>query len=440
MFYGSLFIGSDLLDAAVASSIQSGSFTGLVIRSERIYAATGLTAASVLNSSTERVIELITYSRAAGAREATEIRWAVVSSELMSKFFSEGFDPLSFKASLGLDTCDIDSMQTAVCLIDSEKHRSIAGLPFLFEDKIWVVPIDLITIAQAANALRRLPVKSTSELQSRNAVIVGLGSGGGEIALNLAGLGLGKLILIDHDRVHEENYFRSVFGHCDLGRFKVSAVKSCIFERELPTIVITKAINVLSGADEFRDLINDKPDLVICATDSVESRRFINYCCVRRKITCIIAGLLKGGEIGELMRIKPYEAPCYECIRLALGSSFEEVGSGEIAQPYLGIEEKTLGSSAFRSDVTAIASLTTRAALAELDPKSFLPLPEPYLVFGREAQSSLASPFVFGQPLSTNYVSIVRNPHCPVCGPEPLELTCRTNVSEEAIKIIEGIN
>ena len=65
-------------------------------------------------------------------------------------------------------------------------------------------------------------------LESKKVLIVGLGSGGAPIAVELAKAGVGHFILMDFDRIELHNIARHICGVNELGRLKVNAVKDAI--------------------------------------------------------------------------------------------------------------------------------------------------------------------------------------------------------------------
>jgi molybdopterin/thiamine biosynthesis adenylyltransferase len=278
--------------------------------------------------------------------------------------------------------------------------------------------MDVIVIPSEPDPFARIPKELTGALRDKRVAIVGLGSGGSEVALNLASAGVGNLVMFDDDRLHQENYIRHLLDKRDLGRMKVTAIIDALKARDLPTKAVGHAINVLWRADYFRDnLAEARPDVLICATDSNDSRRFINMCAVGLNIPLVIAGILDGGHVGEVICVMPRKTACYECVRLALGAALAGPESGERASnPYLGVEEDGRSFAVQRFDVTFVSSVATRVALQVLDPERYEPLPAEYVVWGREKGNEHAPPFNFLYPLSFNFVPISRQTHCPVCG------------------------
>src|SRR5207245_2119459 len=106
-----------------------------------------------------------------------------------------------------------------------------------------------------------LKKEALDALAPKIVAIMGIGSGGSEIAMNLGCAGVGALLLFDGDRLESANYNRHVLDRQDLARTKVEGLKSAFSDRELPTRVIAVDRDVVVWADEFRKVIKEaKPD------------------------------------------------------------------------------------------------------------------------------------------------------------------------------------
>lgn len=81
---------------------------------------------------------------------------------------------------------------------------------------------------------RALEARHGKELQkkisSTTVAICGLGGLGSNIAVALARAGIGKLILIDFDKVDVTNLNRQQYKACQLGRYKTESLKENLFE------------------------------------------------------------------------------------------------------------------------------------------------------------------------------------------------------------------
>lgn len=76
------------------------------------------------------------------------------------------------------------------------------------------------------------------DFSEHSAIVVGLGGIGNWVALDLALLGMGTLILFDNDKVEASNLNRTLFKLSHIGKTKVTAVKELVNERRKDTLVI----------------------------------------------------------------------------------------------------------------------------------------------------------------------------------------------------------
>lgn len=122
-------------------------------------------------------------------------------------------------------------------------------------------------------------------LESKKVLIVGLGSGGAPIAVELAKAGVGHFILMDFDRIELHNIARHICGVNELGRLKVNAVKDAILLKNPYAQVETYDIDMNKQLDILEKCVAES-DLTIVATDEYASRYNIN------------ARLVKLGKVG----------------------------------------------------------------------------------------------------------------------------------------------
>lgn len=72
-----------------------------------------------------------------------------------------------------------------------------------------------------------------------SAIVIGLGGIGSWVAIDLALLGVGTVILFDDDVIEASNLNRTLFKLSHVGRPKTEAVKELIMERRKDTLVVT---------------------------------------------------------------------------------------------------------------------------------------------------------------------------------------------------------
>jgi molybdopterin/thiamine biosynthesis adenylyltransferase len=265
--------------------------------------------------------------------------------------------------------------------------------------------------------------------------IVGLGSGGSAAAVNLASAGVGTLHLFDKDELTVDNLFRHACDLRHVGREKVRAVKDLIDSYHLPTDVKTHNQNVVDNAADLWS-VSAEVDLMVCATDNVQSRKLLNYLGVHAGVPLLLAAAFRNASIGEIIRVRPGESACYECTRLSLSATgalqlLPDAEESESLVPYadesIGGDAEIESNRGSRADVAMVAALLSRMAIDTLlESEALEPIPGDYLTWGGRAILDLAQPFNFERPFSTTWVHMKRAENCPVCGAFGKKLDQRT--------------
>ena len=117
---------------------------------------------------------------------------------------------------------------------------------------------------------------------NKSAMVIGCGGVGSWIAIDLALIGVGTVILIDPDKLESSNLNRTLFKLNQVGSYKTKALHELILERRPDTIVVTIE-------DIFQTHLLDKynVDFIFDATDNLATRQLIketqdkhmiNYC------------------------------------------------------------------------------------------------------------------------------------------------------------------
>ncbi len=124
--------------------------------------------------------------------------------------------------------------------------------------------------------LAALEARHGKELQQKfsNAVVAicGLGGLGSNIAIALARAGVGKLVLIDYDRVDITNLHRQQYKATQIGAFKTDALEANLLEIA-PYVEIQKATQRVAK-DNIISLL-DGADVVCEAFDNAEAKAML---------------------------------------------------------------------------------------------------------------------------------------------------------------------
>ena len=107
---------------------------------------------------------------------------------------------------------------------------------------------------------------------SATVTVCGLGGLGSNIAIALARAGIGKLILIDFDRVDITNLHRQQYKATQIGQYKADALAENLLEIA-PYTEIT-AVTAMITEENFADLLKDA-DVVCEAFDNAEAKAML---------------------------------------------------------------------------------------------------------------------------------------------------------------------
>lgn len=215
---------------------------------------------------------------------------------------------------------------------------------------------------------RRRGILESNLLKDRTVLVVGLGTGGITVSQELAKAGVGKFILIDHDRLEVGNIARHSAGLSFVGRRKAAAAKDLIQEID-PTINIE--IHLVKADTENQVLVRnavEKSDLVICATDNRPSKLFINTICVDLKKTVLFGGAFRRAYGGQVVRVKPHQSACFQCFVLSMpgNEADREISSQENADAIAYSDMPVAIEPGLSMDVAPIALMVSKLALQEL--------------------------------------------------------------------------
>lgn len=144
---------------------------------------------------------------------------------------------------------------------------------------------------------RNTGLLESSVMGNKTALIVGCGSVGSLIALELARAGVGAFILVDSDTLEIHNICRHQLGFRDLGRYKVDAVADAI-----------RNINPNAKVQTFRGILQELPTemldglkdgIVIGTGDNRESNAVANELAKVLQVPFVTTGCWQRAHAGE---------------------------------------------------------------------------------------------------------------------------------------------
>ncbi|MCU0512207.1 MAG: ThiF family adenylyltransferase [Anaerolineae bacterium] len=251
-------------------------------------------------------------------------------------------------------------------------------------------------------------------LAAKRVGVVGLGSGGGFVALSLAMSGVQHFVLVDSDVLEAGNVVRHV---CDLryvGQNKAAAVADLIRHRNPAA-----QIEVREGRIEAHMDALDALDVLVVGVDGENAKFIINQACLEKRLTAVYAGVYERGEGGDVVIIRPYDGPCYACWadELRQGVMQPRPGTGaELDYGMIGEEGTLEAEPALWLHVTKVASIQADVVLNELLRGTSVSedMPANTIVIANNSMEIVDGEIT--DPHTGLWIDIARNPECLVCG------------------------
>ena len=226
------------------------------------------------------------------------------------------------------------------------------------------------------------------KLLDSRVLLIGAGGLGSPASLYLAAAGVGRLGIVDDDRVDETNLQRQIAHSTEtLGEWKAESAKRTI-EALNPDVEVIPYLERLTSENVDR-ILADGWDVIVDGADNFPTRYLVNDASVWHDIP-VVHGSIYRFE-GQVTVFKPHEGPCYRCL-------FPQPPPPELAPScaeggVLGVLPGIVGSLQ--------ASETLKLALG--------------------IGETLAGRLLLFDALSTEFseVTLRRDPDCPVCGEQP---------------------
>ena len=236
-------------------------------------------------------------------------------------------------------------------------------------------------------------IEGQQRLLDAHALVIGAGGLGSPVALYLGSAGVGRLTIVDHDRVDLTNLQRQI-AH-DLA--SVGQPKAESAQRRIAGInpdVQVRARVQRADAD-LLDTLVPEADVVLDCSDNFATRHAVNAACVRHRRP-LVAGAAIGfdGQVSVWDRRGDDGAaadhPCYACV-FPPDPGFQEVACATMGvfAPLVGIVGSVQAAEALKLLAGVGRSLAGRLLMLD------------------------------GRTMRWDEIALTRQPGCPVCGTAP---------------------
>lgn len=234
--------------------------------------------------------------------------------------------------------------------------------------------------------LNELGFEGQEKLLASHALVIGAGGLGSPVSLYLGSAGVGRITVVDHDRVDATNLQRQIAHTLDrVDQFKADSVRTAIAQIN-PDVCVTPITQRADAA--LLDTWVAQADVVIDCCDNFETRQAVNLACVvHHKPLVSGAAIRMDGQVSVFDSTQG-DAPCYACI-FPPGQMPEETRCA------------TLG--VFAPLVGIIGTVQAAEALKILS--------------GMGSHMAGRLLMLDGRELSWTDIRMQRQPDCPVCAP-----------------------
>ena len=160
--------------------------------------------------------------------------------------------------------------------------------------------------------LTDVDVEGQEHLRQSHVVVLGLGGLGSPLALYLGAAGVGRLTLIDGDRVDPTNLHRQIIhSQATVSEYKVLSAKARIASINPWVLVETRAEH--ATLDNLADVL-PTVDVIADCTDRFATRFMANRLALQYQRPLVSAAAL--GVEGQITTIDPRQPdqPCYACL------------------------------------------------------------------------------------------------------------------------------
>jgi len=304
----------------------------------------------------------------------------------------------------------------------STNGRSLAARG-LIDDQRVEMPVEIVYKA-AGYARTPFSPGEMELLENQTVTVIGCGSGGSKMVLELTRAGVGHLKLADPAVMELHNVSRHEGDLFDVGKPKTQVVAERIYRINPATRIETYCEDIFERPlNEIKEIM--RGDLVVAATDRTSKQLMINELTQRFGIACVFGGCYEEARGGEVFYTLPGEKmPCLACLRAGLK---QPKRSAKIDYSTATGPEDYEGEPGLHASVDFVTCLEVQICLAILlrkVPASRLAkLIDPrfnFILIGGALASGFyrfKKPFhIFFQPLKGPRKS------CPVCGDARLML------------------
>jgi molybdopterin/thiamine biosynthesis adenylyltransferase len=232
--------------------------------------------------------------------------------------------------------------------------------------------------------LKEIGGPGQQKLSKATVTIIGAGGLGAPAALYLAAAGVGRIRIVDPDRVSLDNLQRQIlFLTRDVGRSKVERAAEAL--TELDPAVEVEARAERADAGRLPALLQGA-DLVLDGCDDFETRFAVNDAAIAARLPLVSGAVGRwDGQVGVFAPHSGDYAPCYRCFTPDIPPDAERCAEVGVVGALTGVIGSVMALEAIKLITGAGEALTGRVMIFD------------------------------GLSGAARTVRLARDPHCPAC-------------------------
>ena len=205
--------------------------------------------------------------------------------------------------------------------------------------------------------LKKVGLAGQKRIFSANVLVIGLGGLGCPLLTYIASSGVGKIGIVDFDKVEISNLNRqTLFNPSDIGKFKVDQAKKAInkINKKIEVIPFKKKLT----SKNIKKIFNNF-NIICDGTDNFNTRYLINDYCLKNKKILISSAISKFD--GQLMKFNfKKKGPCYRCFMPSPPDIENNCQSEGIFSPVAGIMGSLQANEVLKSILNSKNDLKNR--------------------------------------------------------------------------------
>ena len=159
--------------------------------------------------------------------------------------------------------------------------------------------------------LKKIGLKGQKKIFSSKVLVVGLGGLGCPLLIYLANSGIGKIGIVDFDKIELSNLNRQIlFGINDIGKYKVNQAKKVI--KKINKKIKIKSFNEKLSIRNINKICKDY-DIICDGTDNFKAKFLLNKFSLKYKKKLIIGAISKFEGHIFTFDFSLKKSPCLKC-------------------------------------------------------------------------------------------------------------------------------